>query len=220
MKNLSEKIPVRRLILIAIGGLASYLLIPMILSRHNDIKSLREARSSRAVKFGDRNAEFTSRIHAEATLLNMFAQHNDRMNIAGTELKEERKELYENYRRIYLEIDSTEWWWPWEFEREVRALRLLSPTELTELHRYIQDYSESAKKTIYDPIYLWHFLDSPEYKVREKKSRDEIKGLQEKINNAFGPEYEKRAELVEKIVALFGKSDFRCEWHDIVGLPW
>lgn len=204
----------------ALGGFLAYLLIPVALSGYNETRALREARLTKAVKFGDRNAEFTNRIHLQTTLLSMFAQHNERMNISGAELKELRKELHENYRKLYLEIDAAEWWWPWEFEREVRALSLLSPDEMTQLHAYVQDYSESAKKTIYEPIYLWHFLDSPEYKVREQKSKDEVKRLEDKINNAFRPEYEKRAELVEKIAALFARSNFRTEWHDIVGLPW
>ncbi len=220
MSKLSEKIPVQRLILIAAGTLATSLLIPMILSRHDDVKSLREARVTRVVKFGDRNAEFVSKIHALTTLLRMFAQHNERMNISGTELKEARKELYVNYRKLYLEIDSTEWWWPWEFVREVRAQGLLSPNEVSQLHGYVSEYSESAKRTIYQPIYLWHFLDSPEYQVRGKKSKDEIKRLEDEIDEVFNPEYEKRAELVEKITALFARSNFRTEWHDTVVLPW
>ena len=203
-----------------LGGFLAYLLIPIALSGYNETRSIREARLARAVKFGDRHAEFVSKIHTQTTLLNMFAQHNDRMNISGAQLKEARKELYENYRKVYLEIDATEWWWPWEFEREVRALSLLSPNELTQLHAYVQEYSESAKKTIYQPIYLWHFLDSPEYQVRGKKSRDEIKRLQDQINATFRPEYEKRADLVEKIAALFAQSNFRTGWKDIVALPW
>jgi hypothetical protein len=220
MSNLSEKIPVRRLMLIALSGLASYLLVPMILSRYDDIRSLREARLTKAVKFGDRNAEFISNIHAESTLLRMFASHNDRMNVSGEELKEARKELVEDYRKRYLQLDATEWWWPWEFEREVRALSLLSPDEMKQLHAYIQAYSDSAKKTIYEPIYLWRFLDSPEYTVRDQKSQDEIKRLEDKIDSTFGPEDEKRAEAVEKITALFAQSNFKTEWHDIVGLSW
>lgn len=219
MPNPSKMVQVRRLMLIALGGLATYLLIPMILSRHSDIKSLREQRLTRAVKFGDRNAEFVNRIHAEATMLSMFAQHNDRMKISGTELKEARQELYQNYRKEYLEID-TEWWWPWEFKREVAALRLLSPDELTQLHRYVNDYSENAKSTINKPTHLWHFLDSPEYKVGDKKSQAEITKLEKNINDTFEPDNEKRAELVQKIAALLANSNFRCEWHDIVGIPW
>lgn len=216
MPNHLEKLKLRRWLPIALGGFVTYLLIPMTLSRYDDIKSLREARLARAVNFGDRNAEFISKIHAEATLLRLFAQHNDRMNISGAELREARKDLFEDYRKVYLEIDSTEWWWPWEFEREVRALGLLSPHEMIQLHEYVQNYSESAKKTIYEPINLWHFLDSPEYQVRGKKSRDEIKRLEDKIDNAFRPEYEKRAGLVEKIATLFARSNFRTEWYDIV----
>ena len=220
MSDLAEKIPVRRLLLIAVGGLATYLLIPMVLTRHNDVKSLREARLARAVKFGDRNAEFTNRIHSQSTLLRMFAQHNDRMNVSGAELKEERKQLYENYRKLYLEIDATEWWWPWEFEREVRALRLLSPAEQAQLHKYITDYSESAKKSIYEPIHLWRFLDSPAYKVRGKESQEKIKQLEDNIDKNFFPEHETRAELVEKITALFEGSDHRTAWQNVVGVSW
>lgn len=219
MRNPIRMVQVRRLMLIALGGLATYLLVPMILSRYDDIKSLREARLTRAVKFGDRNAEFTNRIHVEATMLEMFAQHNDRMNISGTELKEARQELYENFRKAYLEID-TEWWWPWEFVREVGALRLLSPDEMTQLHAYVQDYTERVKPTVYKASDLWHFLDSSKYKVGGKESQAKIVELQKNMNDTFEPENEKRAELVQKIAALLANSNFRCKWHDIVGLPW
>jgi hypothetical protein len=210
----------RRLLWPVLGGFLAYLLIPIALSGYNETRALREARLARAVKFGDRNAEFVSKIHAQATLLSMFAHHNDRMNVAGTELKDARKELYESYKKGYLEIDTTEWWWPWEFEREVRALNLLSADELGQLHAYVNDYSESAKATIYQPIYLWHFLDSPKYKVREKNSQAEIEKLRNTMDSVFKPEDEKRADLVQKIAALFAQSNHRTAWNDIVGISW
>lgn len=48
----------RTLVLPVVGGLLAYFLIPIALSRYDDVRSLREARLARAVKFGDRNAEF------------------------------------------------------------------------------------------------------------------------------------------------------------------
>lgn len=208
----------RPLLLPVIGGLLAYFLVPIALSRYNDVRSLREARLTRAIHFGDRNAEFVSKIHREDTLLRMFAAHNDRMNISGTELKKARRDLSENYRNQYLEIDATEWWWPWEFKREVRALNLLSSDELTQLDKYLHEYSDSAKLTIYQPIYLWEYLDSPKYKIGRKKSKSEITKIEGRINDISGPEYEKRAELVEKIAALFAQSNYRTGWRDIVGL--
>lgn len=203
----------------AIAGLLAYFLIPLALSRYNDVKSIQEARLARAVKFGDRNAEFVSRIHSEGTLLRMFADRNERMNLSGNALKEARRDLVENYRKQYLEIDATEWWWPREFAREVRALNLLAPEEMTQLEAYIRAYSESSNQTIYQPIYLWQFLDSPKYKVCRKKSVDEIKRLEGNIDNAFVPEYDKRDELVKKITALFAQSNFRTGWRNIIGIP-
>lgn len=160
---------------------------------------------------------FYSKIHAEATLLRMSVSHNDRMNLSGAELKEARKDLTENYRSRYLEIDGAEWWWPWEFVREVSALDMLSKDEMTELKKLVGEYGESANRTIYEPIYLWQFLDSPKYEVRGKKSKDEIKRLDGNIDKVFKPEYDKRAELVEKITELFERSNYRTGWREIAG---
>ena len=63
----------RRLLWPVLGGFLAYLLIPIALSGYSESRALREARLARAVKFGDRNAEFVGKVHGQATLLSMFA---------------------------------------------------------------------------------------------------------------------------------------------------
>jgi hypothetical protein len=79
-------LPWRRAILIGFGGLLSYFLIPLGFAQYGDIKSLRDARLIRAVKFGDQNAEFNSKVNATATLLRLFAAHNDRIRLSDSQV--------------------------------------------------------------------------------------------------------------------------------------
>jgi hypothetical protein len=164
------------------------------------------------------NSEFVARIHTEATLLAMFVAHNERREVSGAELATARKELQDNYRKMYLDIDARDWWWPWEFEREVDALNLLSADEERQLHEHVDAYHKSLEQTINEPIALWRFLDSPAYKVGDKASNSEIERLSKQIDNNFKPEYEKRSELVKKIATLLANSNYRTSWRDIAGL--
>ncbi len=91
MIELLRKIPWRRLLLLGAGAVVSYLLVPVIISRYNDIRSLRDLRLTRAVEFGSRNNEFTSKVNVTATMLRMFASHNNRMKVSGQQFQEARK---------------------------------------------------------------------------------------------------------------------------------
>ncbi len=211
-----RQIPWRRLMLIAAGALVSYLLIPIILSRYNDIKSLREARIERAIKFGDRDDEFSSKVNALETLIGFFGDHNNRGKISGTELRDARKDFYKNYRERYLELDAMAWWWPSDFRRETDALNLLAPDEIIQLNTYIHDYKESVKTTMNQPKLLFQFVDSPEYKV-DKQGKKNFDDLKAKTIQEFQAQREIRNGFVQKISALFVKSNFRTNWLDMIG---
>jgi hypothetical protein len=212
-----RQIPWRRLMLIAAGALVSYLLIPIIVSRYNDIKSLREARIERAIKFGDRDDELSSKVNALETLMGFFADHNDRGKISGTQLIEVRKELYKNYRERYLDLDAMAWWWPSDFRRETDALNLLAPDEIRQLNTYIHDYKESVKTTMNQPKLLFEFVDSPRYKV-DKQGKKDFEDLKAKTIQEFQAQREIRNGFVQKISALFVRSNFRTNWLDMIGL--
>ena len=216
MTNFLRKVPWRRLVLIAFTALVSYFLIPVITSRYNDIRSLRDARLSRAIKFGDRNNDFNGKINSTATLLRMFGRHNQRTKISGAELNEGRKDLNTKYRERYLELDATAWWWPSEFVREADALKLLSPDEIRELQADVTDYNKSVLATINQVTYLWQFLDSPEYKVDEK-SQKTIDGLETTMDKEFQTQHAIREDLVKKVAVLFAESNFRTRKWDLLG---
>ncbi len=208
--------PWRRSVLIVTSGVLSYLLIPWGFSNYNEVRLLREARQARAIKFSDRNADFNSKVNGLVTLMESFADHNYRLKISGLELKEERKELLMKYRERYLEIDATLWWWPWEFEREARALRLLSPDEVNQLKAHVTEYSGSVLETTNEVKRLWTFLDSPQYRVDEQ-SMNKAVALKASVLSEVKKQYELRNVLVEKISALFSQSEFRSGWSDIAG---
>lgn len=216
MKNLLNKVPWQQLLLVTFTALVSYFLIPVITSRYNDIRSLRDARLARAIRFGDRNNDFNSKINATATLLRMYDNHNYRTKISGAELNEARKDLYTKYKERYLDLDATAWWWPSEFVREADALKLLSPDEFKQLQADVADYNKSVLATVNQVTYLWQFLDSPEYKVDEQ-SRDKIARLEVAMDKEFQTQHAIREDLVKKIAILFAESNFRTQKTDLLG---
>ena len=171
MPNLSEKIPVRRLMLVAVGTLMTSLLIPVVLSGYNDVKSLQQARLTKAVEFGDHNNDFNGKVNSIATLMLMFNTHNHRFKTSGPQLSEAHQELTKNYRERYLELDATAWWWPSHFLRELEALKSLSPDEVKQLTGFVDEYNKSVLTTVNAVKPLWHFLDSPEYKTDEQSQQ-------------------------------------------------
>jgi hypothetical protein len=213
--NWLKQLPWRRLLLIFVTGAVSYFLVPVILSRYNDFKALRDTRLTTALKFGDRNDEFNRKINATATLLRMFGTHNYRMKISGTDLQEARKELSKDYRERYLDLDATVWWGPADFVRETAGLDLLSPEEMKQLDAAIQDYNKSVLATMNQVIILWQFLDSPEYKADEQ-SKKKIDDLEATMDQEFQRQHEIRDEMVNKISAVFRRSNYRTGWRDLV----
>lgn len=209
--------PWRRALLIVFGGLLSYLVIPLGFAQYGEIKSLRDARRSRAVKFGERNTEFNSKINATLTLLRMAADHNERMKLSVSQVPDAQKDLYSIYRELRLDLDEAAWWWPSEFAREAAGLDLLSATEVEQLTADVTNYNASVLNTMNQVTTLWRFLDSPEYSLNDlnRQKRDEI---EKKITAEMGKEYQTRNELVSRISSLFSKSRHRSNTFDQIGL--
>jgi|SRR5688572_20870779 len=208
--------PWRRSILIALSGLLSYILVPFGFSNYNEIRSLREARQIRAVRFGNQNSEFNGKINATATLLRATAAHNDRMRLSGSSLTEAQRDLYKNYLGRRLELDASVWWWPAEFAREAGALDLLSADEMKHLNAEVDDYKKSVLATINQITHLWTFLDSPGYRVddQNKKKRSEI---EQTMDMEFEKQYNIRNHLVSKINVLLTQSSYRTSKLNLLG---
>ena len=215
--NQPRGFPWRRSILIGLSGLLSYLLIPLGFSNYNEIRSLREARQIRAVKFGNQNSEFNGKVNATATLLRSTASHNDRMRLSGSRLTEAQRDLYKKYQERRLELDTSVWWWPAEFAREAGALDLLSADEMKRLNTDVDDYKKSVLATMNQITYLWRFLDSPEYRVNDqnKKKRSDI---EQAMDTEFEKQYNIRNQLVSKISVLFTQSNYRTSKLNLLGI--
>ena len=214
MRNFLKSVPWRRLSLIAVGFLLTYLLVPVILSRYNETKSLREARLARAIKFGDYNTDFNSKANGISTSMGFFAHHNQRMK--DTNLKEAKNELFKNYKDRYLaDINSTVWWWPQDFTREVATLDLLSPSEREQLKTLVEDYNKSLLATVKELHPLWVFMDSSDYKANDASLKN-IEKMQTSMDTEMGHQSEIRNELVGKISGLFANSNYRTKWWDTV----
>jgi hypothetical protein len=207
--------PWRRTMLIGLSGLLSYLLIPLGFSNYNDIRSIEDARLNRAVKFGNQNVEFNSKVNATATLLRMVADHNDRMKLSGTQLAESKQDLYKTYRDRRLDLESS-WWWPSEFAREAGALQLLSTDEMKQLNLYIEEYKKSVLATMNQITYLWRFQDSPEYLVNDE-SKEKRSKIVQTMDMEFGKQFDMRNDLVSKIALLFTQSNHRTTKLNLLG---
>jgi len=192
-----------------------YVLIPWAFSNYTYVRSLREARLTRAIKFGDRNNEFNNKMAELASLMPAFDSHAHRMKLSCIELKEAHRELNKNHLERSLEM-SWVYLWPKDVQREAAALALLSPDELKQLDDYVREYETSLGATLEAPKDLWHFVDSAEYKVDEK-SQGKLRDLKAEMDKKFIAQDENRAELVGKIFALFANSTFRTRWVNTVG---
>jgi hypothetical protein len=214
MRSFLKSVPWRRLFLIAVGFLLTYFLVPVILSRYNETKSLREARLARAIKFGDYNTDFNSKANGLSTLMGFFAHHNQRMKDAN--LKDAKTELFKNYKDRYLaDINATVWWWPQDFGREVATLDLLSASDRVQLDTLVTDYNTSLLATTNALRPLWIFMDSSDYKANDK-SLKKIETMIAAMDTEMGHQSAIRNELVQKISGLFANSNYRTRWRDAV----
>ena len=212
-----RSIPWKRAFLVLFGGMLSYFVIPLSFAQYSEVTSLRDARLARAIKFGDHNSEFNTKVNSTATLLRMYVGHNERAGLNNTQLPEAQKELYRNYQQRRLDLDEIAWWWPSEFAREAGALDLLSPEEMKLLQTYVADYNKSVLNTMNQVTTLWAFLDSPEYRFDEasKTKREQIEA---KIGMEMGKEYDARNQLVSNVALLFSRSKYRTNTFDLIGL--
>lgn len=213
--NPPQGFPWRRTFLIAISGLMSYLLVPLGFSNYNDIRSLHDARLARAIKFGNQNVEFNSKINTTATLLRLVASHNDRMKLSGLQLTEAKRDLFKSYQNRRLDLDVS-WWWPSEFAREAGALELLSADEMKQLNLYVEEYKKSVLATMNQITYLWRFMDSPQY-LADDQSKAKRSEIEQAMDVEFGKQYDIRNQLVSKISLLFTKSNHRTTKLNLLG---
>jgi hypothetical protein len=212
-----RSIPWKRGFLIIFGGLLSYFVIPLGFSQYNEVKLLREARLARAIKFGDNNTTFNSKVNATATLLRMFVGHNARVKVSDARLPDAQMDLYRSYQQRRLDLDEAAWWWPSEFAREAAALDLLSRDEVKELQRLVDEYNKSVLNTMNQVTTLWQFLDSPEYRLNEL-SDEKRKAIDANVGKEMGKEYDARNKLVSSVAALLTKSRYRTNTFDLLGL--
>jgi hypothetical protein len=210
-------VPVRRLLLLASGALLSYIVVPMVLSKYNEIRTLREARQTRAVKFGDRNDEFNGKMNELTTLMGFFHDHNFRIKPSSAEFRNAQTELYKSYHDRYLSLDSTMWWWPSDFVRETAALNLLSDDDVQQLWKDVAEYNKSILATTNQPKQLFEFIDSPNCKL-DNKSRKFIEDEQNRISLEFQTEHKTRDILVQKISQRLVQSNFRTGWWDMIAV--
>jgi hypothetical protein len=219
--KLITSIPWQKVLLILAGGLVTYLVVPITAARYNDIRLLREARLARAVEFNTRNNDFNGKVNLTRTMMEMYVDHNSRMNITGPEFQDRRKELVKEYRERRLELDGA-WWWPGQFSREAEALHLLTPDEMKQLGQSVEQYNASVLQTMNQLTYFWRFLDSPDYKAdyqADSESKKRVDELKANMASEFGKQHQIRQELVKKVVMLFEESQCRSSWRDMIGLP-
>ena len=209
--------PWRRSLLIVFGGLLSYLVIPLSFAQYSEVKTLRDARRTRAVQFADRNTEFNSKINSTLTLLRLTADHNERMKLSSAQLPDAQKDLYSVYRQRRLDLDEAAWWWPSEFAREAAAFNLLSISEIGQLNDYIQKYKQSVLNTMNQVTYLWRYLDSPEYSL-DDVGRQKRKEIEDKMTAEMGKEHQIRNDLVNKVSSMLSESRHRTSTFDLIGL--
>jgi len=198
-----------------VAGAVLYVLIPWTFSNYNNVRSLREARLTRAIKFGERNSEFNNKMSELMSLMPTFDSHAHRMKLSGIELKEAHRELNKNHLELSLEM-SWIYLWPRDVQHEAEAQALLTPDELKQLGKLVGDYETSLGATLKAPDCLWHFVDSANYKV-DAKSQNEIKKLKAGMDKKYNAESDNRTRLVGEIFALFANSKCRTSWVNTLG---
>ena len=167
--------------------------------------------------FADNNAVFNSKVNATATLLRMFAAHNERVKVSDARLPDAQMDLFRSYQQRRLDLDEAAWWWPSEFVREAGALDLLSPDEMRELQRLVDEYNKSVLNTMNQLTTLWQFLDSSEYRLDEL-SEQKRKKIDADVGREMGNDYVARNKLVSSVAALLSKSRYRTSTFDLLGL--
>jgi hypothetical protein len=207
MTNATKKC-IRDIALLVVGGLISYLVVPLIISRYNGIHDLQEARLKTAMAFGDHDTEINKKLNALGTLMSMFNSQNVRMKTAPTELKEAQTEFRKNYTERYLAFDELAWWKPGDFEREAGTLEQLSPDEMKELDQDIREYSDSVGASVTALRPLWHILSSKEYQLDAETQR-RIGPIKDAMEQELSKQHYIRYRIVQRISRLFGESTFR-----------
>jgi hypothetical protein len=191
-----------------VGSVLSALVIPGIVSDSGEIESLREARLKTALRFGERNEEFVSKLNGLKTLMISFDEQNVRMKLPPAKLREAQDHFRNEYTERYLALDSTAWWWYWDVEREARIFSWLSPAELDSLHQQILEYGNSvvASKAATDP--LWQYLSSKDYSL-SPASRKQVSDLAAAMNTALMKTKDERENHVYNISQLFAQCKYK-----------
>lgn len=212
--KISAWLPLRRLLIFLATVVASYLLLPLILTRYNEARLVRDARTAKTIELGDFTADFDSKVNRMRTLMFFYVDHNVRMK--DVDLRDIKTELFRNFKDQYLaDLDPHTWWWPQSFKREVAALNLLSPDEMSRLDTNMSEYGDSLKATVGALGPLWEFLDSPDYKLNPA-SQAKITSLRDTLDTKINNERSIRYAVAQRSSGLFVNSHFRTRWRDMV----
>lgn len=217
LKSISWQSVFKVLLTLMVEAVLLYTVIPFGFSQYNEIRSLRDARRNRAVKFGELNTEFNRKVNATKTLLLMFADHNQRIRLSSFQVPDAQKDLYRSYEQWRLDLDEVAWWGASEFLREAGALDLLSEDEKKQLQGHLGEYSKSVLRTVNQVTALWNFFDSPKYRM-DKGSDTEKKKIEAEADRQMGLEYDIRANLVNSVASLFLNSTHRTNQYNKIGL--
>ena len=204
----------RDTLLLTVGGLLSYLLIPVLISRYQQIGGIREARIKKAVIFGDRNTEINSKLNSLITFMEMFHSQNVRMRIRRAELREAQNAFRKEYTERYVALDATAWWWQSDMEREAGTLKQLSLDEMKQLDLDLQEYTNSLAASTAALRPLWHVLSSANYSI-DPKTQKAVMNLQTTMQKEISKQYQLRNEVIQKVALLFSESNFRTGKFDM-----
>ncbi|HXD33459.1 MAG TPA: hypothetical protein VN643_20215 [Pyrinomonadaceae bacterium] len=185
----------------------SALFIPGIVEDSNRTEALKTSRLRKSIDVGDRNREFTSKLHVLKTRMQTFNTQNVRGKPSLNQLRKAQKQFQEKYTEQYLALDEMAWWWYWDVKREAQAFNLLSPSESERMHKLIADYGENVAACVGALHPLWSHLSSSEYSLRAN-SQKTITAFEATMNSRLGSLDSERLLLVNEIARMIAQSQY------------
>jgi hypothetical protein len=187
-------------------GLSTYF-IPGIIDEANKREAIRTARLRKSLDVGDRNKDFTSKLHVLMTRMQMFNTQNARRKLWLNQLRETQKTFQEKYTDQYLILDEVAWWRYQDMEREAQAFSLLSPTESEVMHKLSTDYVDNTAKCVGALNPLWSHLSSSEYDLGPDSQKN-IERLEKEMISKLDTLNSSRAVLVKEMATLLAQSQY------------
>lgn len=185
----------------------STIFIPGIIDDSNRTEALRTARLKKSMEVGDRNTEFTSKVHVLKTRMQMFNSQNVRRKLSLNQLREAQKQFQEKYTEQYIALDGVAWWWHWDLKREAQAFNLLSPKESESMHKLIENYGNNAAACVGALAPLWHHLSSSEYNLGAN-SQKKIKAFEATMDSSLTSLGSERLLVVNEMARMLAQSQY------------